>query len=150
VLMTFFTPFASATVTQMTAGNSVAGTAITLARFGLYTVDASGAATLVARTANDTTIFASTATTYTRSFSTAGGYPASYLLSAGSRYAAAFILVMTSGSPTIIASNTQFAAVSLSPRVGGRVDSQSDLPTSVASGGYSATAQTTYPWFRLS
>jgi hypothetical protein len=82
----FFTPITTITVSQVTMINAVAGSGLTLARMGLYTFDET-TATLVAQTANDTTLFTTASTVYTRSFSTAGGYPATYTLEAGQRYA---------------------------------------------------------------
>jgi hypothetical protein len=77
VLYSFFTPLTTLTVSQVTmlsGGTAAAG--LTLARMGLVTYDeATGTATLVAQTASDTGLFASTRTAYTRSFSTAGGFP---------------------------------------------------------------------------
>jgi len=57
----------------------------TLIRFGIYT--RSGTTfTLVARTASDTTIFNAANTKFTRALDTAGGYPATYTLTAGAEY----------------------------------------------------------------
>lgn len=71
---------------MVASGDTAAATA-TLGRMGLFTAAADGAVTLVARTASDTTIGASTYSPYERALATAGGYPASYRLAAGKRYA---------------------------------------------------------------
>jgi hypothetical protein len=97
ILYTFFTPIQNGTVNQVSvASASTASSGLTLARIGLYTYDFStDSVTLVARTASDTTLFNAQNTIYTRSFNTTGGYPASYSLVAGNRYAMAVIQVGT-------------------------------------------------------
>jgi hypothetical protein len=75
---------------KFTCGNAQIGA--TLVRFGIYT--RSGTTfTLVARTANDTTIFATAQTSYTRALATAGGYPATYAMTAGTEYWLSIIIV---------------------------------------------------------
>jgi hypothetical protein len=133
-LHSFFTPLATVTVSQITmlsGGTAAAG--LTLARMGLCTYDEStGAATLVARCASDTTLFNSTRTAYTRSFdSSSGGFPATYTLTAGARYGIALLCVGTT-MPTI-QGNSSFAEISaLSPRLSAIRTSQSDLSTGTA------------------
>jgi len=97
ILYTFFTPIQDGTVNQVSvASASTASSGLTLARIGLYTYDFNtDSVTLVARTASDTTLFNAQNTIYTRSFNTTGGYPASYSLVAGNRYAMAVIQVGT-------------------------------------------------------
>lgn len=134
VYFTMFTPVWSATISSITAISATSQTTGTsLVRFGLYTIDGN-TATLVARTANDVTIFGSTNTAYTRAFDTTGGYPASYTLQPGVRYALGIIVVASTPGSVYTAYNTMPLAMgSLSPRVTGAVASQSDLPTTVAS-----------------
>ena len=104
-----FTPLWDLTVSSIAMQtHNTAASGLTAARMGLYTIDGSGYYTLVARTASDTSLFGSTATLYTRSFDTAGGYPSSYALVAGTRYAVGVICVGTT-MPTLLcsqASNT--------------------------------------------
>lgn len=141
---TFFTPAITLTVSQITMGcHSSAASGLTLARMGLFTYDES-TATLVARTANDTTLFAATRTLYTRSFDTAGGFPASYTLQAGVRYAVGVLCVGTT-PPQIAAGGTLAEWAALTPRIAAVRTSQSDLSTGLAT-----TAQTTFPLARLS
>lgn len=125
VVATFFTPTQNMTVTQITyVGSTTASSGLTLARFGLY-----DATTLLARTASDTTLFNTASTNYTRSFDTAGGYPSSVNLVAGTRYAVAVIQVGTTmGSLQASKSNTQITT--LSPLIVARTTGQTDLPTS--------------------
>jgi len=56
-------------------------------RLSLYTVAADGAGTLVARSAVSTAAFLAASTEYTFDLATAGGYPSSYDLVVGTRYA---------------------------------------------------------------
>lgn len=140
-----FTPAMNMTITNLAAMTSgTAWTGHTLARMGLYTVDAAGAATLVAQTASDTTLFTATQTAYRRSLDTAGGFPASYNLVAGQRYAVGVIGVgQTAGSLRSGASSAILAQ--RPPVMGGTLGTGlTDLP---ASGTIAATG--TYPWAEL-
>lgn len=145
---TFFTPRTTTSVSSITvASASTQTTGQSLVRFGLYTVDGSGNATLVARTASDSTIFSAVNTVYTRSFNTTGGYPASYTLTAGTRYAIGVVVVASTVGTVYTAFNSIPAPLStLSPRVTGMVASTTDLPTSATS--YSTS--TVGIWGRLS
>lgn len=141
-----FTPTRNMTISQITmntAGTAAAG--LTLARIGLYTASDT-AATLVAQTASDTTLFNSTFTSYTRSFDTAGGYPATYNLVAGQRYAIAVIAVGTTMPALYVGNFTPNNINSLTPRMSGIQTGQADLPAS--QGAFSNT--TTHVWGRLS
>jgi hypothetical protein len=95
---------------------------------GLYTFDETNVA-LVARTASDTTLFTATNTAYTRSFATAGGYPATYDLVAGTRYGAAVIVVGTTAS-NFAGRTIQVAVGGQTPRMAASLPSQTDLITS--------------------
>jgi hypothetical protein len=89
--------------------------------------------TLVARTASDMTIGNSTNTFYSRTFNTTGGYPASYNIVAGTRYAAGLILVGTTAGNWHAATLGMGSIMRLPPMVAGLVTSLSDLPTSPTS-----------------
>jgi hypothetical protein len=129
----FFTSSATVTVSSITIGTTnTAGASLTLARMGLYTFDET-TAVLVARTANDTTLFNAANTVYTRSFDTTGGYPASYTLAAGTRYGVA---VFSAGTtlPSYAMKNINFATGNMTPRMAAVSTSASDLPTSITMG----------------
>jgi hypothetical protein len=148
VLVAFFTPTASVTVSQIamaTQGTAAAG--LTLARMGIYTYPTDGGtATLVARTASDTSLFAATSTLYTRSLDTTGGYPATYTLQAGTRYGVAYVCVGTT-QPQLVGRAVQAAVgASLSPRISGASSTnQTDLPTS-----FTPSINSQAPFARLS
>ena len=144
VYLTLFTPLKTITVSQVTMatlnGSGAAG--VTTARMGLYSYDeATQNATLLARTANDTTLFTTAYTMYTRSFDTTGGYPASYTLQAGVKYGLGFSLTATT-MPTIqcgptTASNSPMW--SQAPRLSIFKTGAADLPTNITSNNGVAT-----------
>jgi len=147
ITFSFFTPLETMTISQITMGNSsIPAASCTAARMGLYTFDGT-TATLVARTADDTTLFNSLYTSYTRSLSTTGGYPASYTLTAGTRYAFAYIVVAAT-MPTIynapLGDNNAGVIGALSPRISGVRTGQTDLLVSTTISGPSDQV----PWFR--
>jgi hypothetical protein len=145
---TFFTPRITTSVTSISVASASTQTSgQSLVRFGLYTVDGSGNATLVARTASDSTIFSALNTVYTRTFNTTGGYPSSYTLVAGTRYALGVVIVAsTVGTVYTAFDNIPAPLSTLSPRVTGLVAATNDLPTSATS--YSTS--TVGVWGRLS
>ena len=115
---TQFMPFvatADAVVTGMTmvsGGTAVTGSPTSI-RFGLYHImpgkTGPMGADLLARTASDTGIFASTNTEYTRSWDTTGGYPSEVRLVAGQHYAVAYeILGGTMGKVVAPAAHSQY------------------------------------------
>jgi hypothetical protein len=111
---------------------------------GLYTFDES-TATLVARTASDTTLFSSLVTAYQRSLATAGSFPASYTLTAGTRYGVAVVIVgSTIGN--VVGRTVGVGASALGPRMSGTLASQSDLPATATI----SASQQTQPFARLS
>jgi hypothetical protein len=133
----FFTPLVTVTVSQITmASGGTAGTGATTTSMGLFTVNSSDQPLLVARTAVDTTLFQATNTVYTRSFDTGGGYPATYTLVAGTRYA---VGVNSSGGTTITLSSTtgssaNAAVLALAPRIAGVNGGVAGLPTTLQTG----------------
>jgi hypothetical protein len=139
-LLAFFTPTATTTISQISMSNAAGAvsTGLTLARMGLYTYPTEGGtATLVARTASDTSLFATINTTYTRSLDTTGGYPSTYTLVAGTRYAVGYICVGTT-QPQLTGRVVLTAVSLLSPRLsGGSSTGLSDLPTSFTPNGNS-------------
>ena len=147
VYFTMFTPQSDITVSSLTAISATTATSGTsLVRFGIYTTDGV-TATLVARTAADSTIFSSLNTSYNRALSTTGGFPASYTLLAGVRYAFAVIIVASTPGSVYTAFDAPPAALSsLAPRITGAYAGQTDLPTSVPS----FSSSTIGVWGRLS
>jgi hypothetical protein len=139
MILTFFTPLVTRTITQITASSgATVGSGLTLVRFGLYTFNETNA-TLVAAVASDTSLFTAANTVYTRSLSTGGGLPSSYTLNAGSRYGFALLATGTT-MPTIIGlSSSGFNLATITPRVNGQVTSQTNLPATFVVGNISVT-----------
>lgn len=143
LMLVFFTAPYSFTATTLTfATGSTATSGLSLCRFGLFTVSetitdnitfTTPTVTLVARTASDTTIGNSINTFYSRTFNTTGGYPASYNIVAGTRYAAGVLVVGSTPGTWQAGTVTTGAITRLPPMVAGLVTSLSDLPTSPTS-----------------
>lgn len=148
VYFSFFTPTVSLTVSSITmfSGTTTAASGLTLARMGLYTFDET-TATLVARTASDTTLFGAVSTAYQRSFSTAGGYPASYQITVGTRYGIGIIFVGTT-TPAGVARTNSPAVHTQTPRTAANLGSQSDLPATASASSFGI--QQGMPFARLS
>lgn len=143
---TFFRPAVNMTVTQISSASISLSSGATLARMGIYKINEDNSATLLARTANDLTLFTSSNTVYTRNFDTAGGYPSSITLIAGNLYAISQINVGSNLGSRVgyTAVNTVLSATS--PLTGGSISSQSDLPASTSSIALSGASL----WGRLS
>ncbi|HCB59110.1 MAG TPA: hypothetical protein DEP82_14640 [Arthrobacter bacterium] len=139
--VTCFTPIRDVAITKLAASSgSPAWAGTTLARLGLYTVTSAGVATLVAVTANDTTLFATANTVYEKSLDTAGGYPASYTLVAGQRYAIGVIGMGTTAGA--LRGGIVLNAISFRITKGGNLGAGgTDLATSGT-----IAANGTYPW----
>lgn len=115
----------STTAVRVISGGTAAAATPTLVRIGLYTIDSTGAGTLVASTANDTALFATTATVYTKSWSVA------YNKVRGTRLAVGVLVVSAVATPTLAGKGiTSTAEVSLAPRKTGSISGQTDLPSS--------------------
>jgi len=126
---TYFIARKTETVNQirLATGSTAAAATPTVCRVGLYSVAADGALTLVASTANDTTLFAAVNTAYTRSVTTP------YQKVAGQRYALGIIVVTAATAPSFAGTGfTSGAELAVSPRKAAALSGQNDLPASVA------------------
>lgn len=112
----------------------------TLCRVGIYSVNTgTGALTLVASIANDTTLWAATQTAYESTLS------ATWSKVAGTRYAAGLLCVTGATAPTVAAGSiSSNPIVGRSPRLAGSVGSQTDLPASLAAGAIADSASSVY------
>lgn len=129
----FFTPTEDMTVSNISfSSGSTVASGVTLCRFGLYTFnEGTTTATLVARTNNDASRFTVGNTIYTGALDSTGGYPTSYTLTAGNRYAVAVVIVASS-NPTLASvagGSASTAILAASPRMAGFASATSDLPT---------------------
>jgi hypothetical protein len=138
LMLAFFTApysFTATTLTFITGGTATAS--LSLCRFALFTVNetivdsvtgTSPIITMVARTANDTTIGNASQTIYSRAFAT-DGYPASYSIIAGTRYAAGVLVVGSTAGTWQAGTVTTGAITRLPPMAAGVVTGLSDMPT---------------------
>lgn len=145
VFYTFFTPTRSMTVSQISMMSRAAASGLTLARMALVSFDET-TATILARTASDTTLFTTADTLYTRSFATAGSYPASYSLVAGTRYGIAVICVGTTMPGLMGITQNQAVSTGISPKLSVYANGLDDVPTPQSS----FTNWNTPFWARLS
>jgi hypothetical protein len=146
VIVVFFTPLQTITVSQITmvSGTSTAASGLTFAQMGLYTYNET-TATLVARCASDTTLFTAINTAYTRSVNTTGGFPATYTLQAGLRYGVAILLIGTT-MPVLAGKGVPAGVLGLTPRTASTINGQSSLPASSTS----LLITSSHPFARLS
>lgn len=133
--LTYFTPLVSKTVSTFTISSSIssASSGLTLARIGLYAASANGDATLVARSASNTSLLSVAQTTYAESFSTSGGYPANHALVAGTRYAVGVLQVGTTPGRMMSAGPNANASGLLAPVLVAQKASQSDIDGDISS-----------------
>lgn len=139
VLLNYVTAPGTEPITKLgfqTRGTAQSGA--TLVRFALLLENADGTLTLVARTANDTTLLASTFTVYEKALDTTGGYPASYTVTKGQRYVLAVLHVGTTTAAQLYGAS--FPGSSMSPIICATVSGQTDIPTTINAIGGSAPA----------
>lgn len=111
---------------RVISGNVAAAATPTLCRIGLYTEAANGDLALVASTANDTALFASTFTPYVRAWT------ASYAKVMGQRYALGILVVSGAAMPALYGNGgVSSSEAAIAPRLCGMVTGQADLPVSV-------------------
>jgi hypothetical protein len=142
----YFTPFRSMTVSNITTCTTTSGSGLTVSRLGLYTVDAAtGDVTLVASTANDTSLLTTSQTLYTKSLTVP------YSIVAGTQYAVGVLCVGTvvPGLASGSAAGSLVGLFSALPRLAGYLAGQSDLATSAAASGM-GTVNEAYKWARVS
>lgn len=125
----YFTARKTETTTQVRlySGSTAAVATPTLCRLGLYSIATNGDGTIVASTANDTSLFSVASTAYTRSWTSP------YAKVAGQRYALGLIVVSGVATPTYLGITipaTLRAEHAVDQRLLGRLFSQSDLPGS--------------------
>lgn len=129
VFFSYFTARKTEMITQvMTCTGGQAAAALTLARIGIYSASG-GTLTLVASTANDTALWASTFTPYTKALS------AGFNKVAGTRYAVALLAVGTT-MPQLEYVAVRFSTAGSAPIIQGQLAAQANLPASTAESGH--------------
>jgi hypothetical protein len=134
--LTYFTADQTLTVSNLTsASRGTAQAGATLARMALYSVDASGNLTCIARTASDTTLWQTTNTVYTKAIADNGAATpnaiTSVTLTSGQRYAFALLHVGATTTPAFAGKGGIAGLAPLTPRRSGYVTGQTDIPASV-------------------
>lgn len=151
VYATYFTPLVDLTVGTITVHSSVSNAAsgLTLAKMGLYTAAANGDLTLVARSASNTSLLSALNTQYDEALATAGGFPASYALVTGTRYAVGIIQVGTTPGRMVATASggTSVTYGDDSPPLTAIKAGETDIAGNLAS---LAVNPTSAPYFRLS
>lgn len=126
---------APATVTISKLAFSTGATAavgLTLCRLALFTTAADDSLTMVARTASNTGVGGSTFADNNLPLATTGGFPASYTLTAGHRYA--FGILQTGTTAASLRSLDSGVNSSAPPVVSRQIASQVDIATTYAVG----------------
>ena len=126
LILTYFTARRNETINNVntiTLGTAATGT--TLARVGIYSVATSGDLTLVASTANDTTMWGTAYSGNTKALS------APWSKVAGQRYAFGTLFVGTTGPKFAGVLAVNGASLGKAPRLAGSVASQADLPSTI-------------------
>jgi hypothetical protein len=135
LLLTYRRALKTETITKLSmASGTAAGATPSLVKFGVYSVnETTGDLTRVAITASDTSTFSAANTAYELALTS------SWTKTKGTLYAYAVLVVSSASLPTIVG-NSHFsstpvnAILALSPRITAAVASQTDLPSSIASG----------------
>jgi len=111
---------------QITSHSTAAGATPTVCRVGIYSIDSTGAGTLVASIANDTTIFQNITTRYSRALTS------TFNKIAGQRYAVGVLVVTAATAPTVLGFNPSSASSVFydAPQLCGSFAAQTDLPGS--------------------
>jgi hypothetical protein len=140
MLLTYRRATKTETVTKLqSACGTAAGATPTLVKYGVYSVNEStGALTLVASTASDTSVFSTSNTGYELTLTSP------WQKQAGVMYAYALLIVSAQTLPTIVgfahaSSGAVNAILALPPRITGTVPAQTDLPASVTGAGVSVS-----------
>ena len=136
--LTYFTAAKTETTASVRTVCTVLGTSATLQRIGIYSIDGSGNLTLIASTANDTSLWIAAAS-YTKALS------ASFSKVRGTRYAVGILYVGGGTAPTLsglLPGNSTEA--SQPPRLSGFLSSQTDLPATISVGSILDTSANYY------
>jgi hypothetical protein len=125
--LSFFTATKTETVTSLACGvgSTAAAATPSLIRFGVYSVAENGDLTLIASTANDTALLATTFAKHTKALSE------SWSKTAGTRYAIGLLVVTGATAPIVSATAGNPGINARAPRLTGSLTGQTDLPASV-------------------
>jgi hypothetical protein len=131
--VTFFTPIKTTTINAISTVTVTGASGTTFIKYGLYTYpEEDGNAVLVAQTANSPSSFQFGDSQNVLYLSTAGGYPSTYTLVAGTRYGLAILWIGTV-APTLAGYtySTETVGAYISPYLSRARNNQSDLTTTL-------------------
>lgn len=144
--LSYFTARKTETCTKVSAWShtTAAGATPTLCRMGVYSVNLStGALTLLAACANDTSLFSVINTEYEKTLTS------NFDKVAGTRYAAAALVVTAQTAPVVASASLSVAGLGATlPRLTGLVAGQTDLPASIAAASINNSGNMPYIAFR--
>ena len=154
LFVSLFVPTYPVTVSNITmtctAAGTDSGTGTTTRRMALFTYNESTpSVTMVARTANDATLFTSTGNV-TKALDTTGGFPATYTLVPGTTYGVGAVCYNAGGTfnfPIIAGVGSSTMSGGLLPRLQVSANIAGDIGTSAIT--VSGTSVNTGPWARL-
>jgi hypothetical protein len=129
--LTYFTADATEAVNSLGAftGAQAAAATPTLCKMALFSVAGNGDLTLIAVTANDTSLFAAATTRYTKATT------AQATRTAGQRYAHGLLVVTGTTAPQMAGATPSIALVGDFPvRIYGQLTGQTDIPSSIPAG----------------
>jgi len=129
------------TKVRVRSGTTAAGATPTLCRVGLYLIDGAGDGTRVASILNDTSLFNLASTGFTRDWSVP------YVMIAGQRYALGILIVTTAATPTLCGytyATSMDEEGAMTPRLTGRLNTQTDLPVAFADASLATTINRYY------
>lgn len=138
--LTYFTARKSEAINRVrTCTGTTAALGASLCRIGVYEADEDGHLTLVASTANTTSLWSAASTAYTEPFSD------SFVKKRGVRYAVAQLIVGASTPPTLLGQTHLLAdEAAQPPRLCGVLSSLADLPVRIPAESIGATAIQVY------
>jgi hypothetical protein len=127
--LTYGSPLSPHTFDQLTIFVGDAGGGPTLCRLAVYSVNnSSGDLTLLASTANDTSLITDGWTSKTKALNT------NVTITPGNWYAWAILIVSSAGMPRLRGTSGEWGEMAIPPRVTGHVVGLTDLPSVVDSG----------------
>ena len=148
IYLSYVTAYRTQAITQLgTVCRLTAVGTLTSHRLGVYTIADSGDLTLAARTASQVAgTYSSTLTEYPYALDTTGGFPATYVLQKGVRYAFGMITVFASTAPAVKGDTVNLATATLirPPRLSAHVAGQTDLLTTITAASFGSTNDTVY------
>ena len=134
VYLYYFTPISNFTLNSFSLACLTESVDATHIRIGLYSVSSlDSSLSLLARTDSDTSLFSASNTKYTKTLGTSGGYPSTYSLIAGNRYAVGIIFLSQSQNVELISTANIYQDILLPTNKNiASVSGELDLPITIS------------------